>query len=141
MDFTPFFEKNTIQSQFREKWKYEILGQIELKKHEDFDKLAKNCEIFGKTNKINFEGFGIFCIFTRLSPRKSVIIFDEVQECPLARQAIKKLVKDHRYDYIETGSLISIKKKKTKNIRIPSEETCIQWITRNSAGLWATPLR
>ena len=61
MDFTPFFEKNTIQSQFREKWKYEILGQIELKKHEDFDKLAKkNCEIFGKTNKINFEGFGIF---------------------------------------------------------------------------------
>ena len=62
---------------------------------------------------------------TRLIPRKSVIIFDEVQECPLARQAIKKLVKDHRYDYIETGSLISIKKK-TKNIRIPSEETRIE---------------
>ena len=51
---------------------------------------------------------------TRLTPRKSVIIFDEVQDCPLARQAIKKLVKDQRYDYIETGSLISIKKK-TKN--------------------------
>lgn len=62
---------------------------------------------------------------TRLIPRKSVIIFDEVQECPLARQAIKKLVKDHRYDYIETGSLISIKKK-TKKIRIPSEETRIE---------------
>ncbi len=62
---------------------------------------------------------------TRLIPRKSVIIFDEVQECPLARQAIKKLVKDHRYDYIETGSLISIKKN-TKNIRIPSEETRIE---------------
>lgn len=62
---------------------------------------------------------------TRLIPRKSVIIFDEVQECPLARQAIKKLVKDHRYDYIETGSLISIKKK-TKNIRIPSEETRLE---------------
>ena len=62
---------------------------------------------------------------TRLTPRKSVIIFDEVQECPLARQAIKKLVKDHRYDYIETGSLISIKKK-TKNIRIPSEETRVE---------------
>ena len=62
---------------------------------------------------------------TRLTPRKSVIIFDEVQECPLARQAIKKLVKDHRYDYIETGSLISIKKN-TKNIRIPSEETRIE---------------
>ena len=62
---------------------------------------------------------------TRLTPRKSVIIFDEVQDCPLARQAIKKLVKDHRYDYIETGSLISIKKK-TKKIRIPSEETRIE---------------
>ena len=62
---------------------------------------------------------------TRLTPRKSVIIFDEVQECPLARQAIKKLVKDHRYDYIETGSLISIKKN-TKNIRIPSEEIRIE---------------
>ena len=45
-----------------------------------------------------------------LHERKSLIIFDEVQLCPLARQAIKSLVKDHRYDYIETGSLISIKK-------------------------------
>lgn len=62
---------------------------------------------------------------TRLKPRKSVIIFDEVQDCPLARQAIKKLVKDHRYDYIETGSLMSIKKN-TKNIRIPSEETRLE---------------
>ena len=62
---------------------------------------------------------------TKLTPRKSVIIFDEVQDCPLARQAIKKLVKDHRYDYIETGSLLSIKKK-TKKIRIPSEETRIE---------------
>lgn len=61
---------------------------------------------------------------TRLTVRKSVIIFDEVQNCPMARQAIKKLVKDHRYDYIETGSLISIKKY-TKGIRIPSEETRI----------------
>ena len=56
-----------------------------------------------------------------LKKRKSVIIFDEVQNCPLARQAIKYLVKDGRYDYIETGSLISIKKN-TKNITIPSEE-------------------
>ena len=62
---------------------------------------------------------------TRLAVRKSVIIFDEVQDCPKARQAIKKLVKDHRYDYIETGSLISIKKN-TKNIRIPSEETRLE---------------
>ena len=56
-----------------------------------------------------------------LKERRSVIIFDEAQKCPLARQAIKYLVKDGRYDYIETGSLISIKKN-TKNITIPSEE-------------------
>lgn len=53
--------------------------------------------------------------------RKSVIVFDEVQNCPMARQAIKYLVADGRYDYIETGSLVSIKKH-TANITIPSEE-------------------
>ena len=57
----------------------------------------------------------------RLEERNSVIIFDEVQLFPLARQAIKSLVRDHRYDYIETGSLISIKKN-VKDILIPSEE-------------------
>lgn len=56
-----------------------------------------------------------------LEKRKSVIIFDEVQKCPNARQAIKYLVQDGRYDYIETGSLISIKQN-TKGITIPSEE-------------------
>ena len=60
-----------------------------------------------------------------LKPRKSVIIFDEVQKCPMARQAIKYLVEDGRYDYIETGSLISIKKN-TEGITIPSEEDRIQ---------------
>lgn len=43
---------------------------------------------------------------TDLHERDSVIIFNEVQLCPKARQAIKHLVKDYRYDYIETGSLI-----------------------------------
>lgn len=56
-----------------------------------------------------------------LHERKSLIIFDEVQLCPKARQAIKALVQDHRYDYLETGSLISIKKN-VKEILIPSEE-------------------
>lgn len=56
-----------------------------------------------------------------LKERKSVIVFDEVQKCPKARQAIKYLVADGRYDYVETGSLISIKKN-TKDITIPSEE-------------------
>ena len=46
----------------------------------------------------------------RLYNKESLIIFDEVQLFPKARQAIKHLVKDHRYDYIETGSLLSIKK-------------------------------
>lgn len=59
-----------------------------------------------------------------LKERKSVIIFDEIQKCPAVRQAIKYLVKDHRYDYIETGSLLSIRKN-TKDIVIPSEETRI----------------
>lgn len=58
---------------------------------------------------------------TDLIERKSLIIFDEVQLCPKARQAIKFLIKDHRYDYIETGSLISIRKN-VKDILIPSEE-------------------
>jgi predicted AAA+ superfamily ATPase len=58
----------------------------------------------------------------QLIERKSVIIFDEVQKQPLARQAIKHLVKDHRYDYIETGSLISIRRN-IIDIVIPSEET------------------
>lgn len=58
---------------------------------------------------------------TTLYHRESVIIFDEVQQCPKARQAIKYLVQDGRYDYIETGSLISIKQH-TQHITIPSEE-------------------
>ena len=56
-----------------------------------------------------------------LYKRESLIVFDEVQLCPKARQAIKKLVEDGRYDYIETGSLISIRKN-VKDILIPSEE-------------------
>ena len=53
--------------------------------------------------------------------RRSLVIFDEVQKCPKARQMIKYLVKDGRYDYIETGSLLSIKANVSK-IVIPSEE-------------------
>lgn len=56
-----------------------------------------------------------------LYERESLIIFDEVQLCPRARSAIKYLVADRRYDYIETGSLISIKNN-VENILIPSEE-------------------
>ena len=72
-----------------------------------------------------------------LHERKSLIIFDEVQLCPLARQAIKSLVKDHRYDYIETGSLISIKKN-VQDILIPSEERKISMYPMDyEEFLWA----
>ena len=72
-----------------------------------------------------------------LIERKSLIIFDEVQRCPLARQAIKHLVKDHRYDYIETGSLISIKKN-VSNIVIPRKKRRINMYPMdNEECLWA----
>ena len=57
----------------------------------------------------------------KLYERETLIILDEVQLCPRARSAIKYLVADGRYDYLETGSLMSIKKN-VKDILIPSEE-------------------
>lgn len=62
---------------------------------------------------------------TQLYPRESIIIFDEVQLFPKAREAIKYLVADGRYDFVETGSLISIKEN-VKDIVIPSEERHIK---------------
>ena len=72
-----------------------------------------------------------------LYERESLIIFDEIQFCPKARQAIKHLVADHRYDYLETGSLISIKKN-VKDILIPSEEDSIEMVPMDyEEFLWA----
>lgn len=80
-------------------------------------------DLFNDISDLNRLFFRLqFLYDVQLKERKSAIIFDEVQNCPRARQAIKKLVKDGRYDYIETGSLLSIKKN-IKGIRIPSEET------------------
>ena len=62
---------------------------------------------------------------TTLHKRSSVIIFDEVQQFPRARQLVKYLVEDGRYDYIETGSLIRLKKN-VKDIIIPSEEEHVE---------------
>ena len=73
---------------------------------EDVDTLLQNIQLHYKK---------------QLTPRRSLIIFDEVQKCPRAREAIKALVADHRFDYLETGSLISIKKN-VDGILIPSEE-------------------
>jgi len=73
-----------------------------------------------------------------LHKRESVIILDEIQLQPKVRQAIKYLVADGRYDYIETGSLLSIKKN-TKNIVIPSEEWKIPVYPMDfEEFLWAT---
>ena len=73
----------------------------------------------------------------KLYERESLIIFDEIQFCPRARGAIKHLVNDHRYDYIETGSLISIKKN-VKDILIPSEEEKIKMLPMDfEEFLWA----
>ena len=73
----------------------------------------------------------------KLYTRESIIIFDEVQLCPRARAAIKYLVADGRYDYMETGSLVSIKKN-VKNIVIPSEERHIKMFPMDfEEFLWA----
>ena len=82
-------------------------------------------ELFSHISDLNYFFLRIQSLFNvSLHDRNSVIVFDEVQLYPPARQAIKHLVKDHRYDYIETGSLLSIKKN-VKGIVIPSEETRI----------------
>lgn len=80
-------------------------------------------ELFSHISDLNFFFLRLQSLFgVSLHERKSVIVFDEVQLFPPARQAIKHLVKDRRYDYMETGSLLSIKKN-VKDIVIPSEET------------------
>lgn len=82
--------------------------------------------LFSDLSDLNYIFLRLQMIYhVNLVERKSVIVFDEVQMQPLARQAIKHLVKDRRYDYIETGSLLSIKKN-IKDIVIPSEETRLQ---------------
>mgnify|MGYP001771281649 FL=1 len=109
--------KSTIAEEFaRNEYKSYILI--------DFSKVSKEVsDLFNDISDLNYLFIRLQFIFqVELHERESVIIFDEVQLQPLARQAIKHLVKDHRYDYIETGSLISVRSK-SKNIIIPSEET------------------
>ena len=83
-------------------------------------------ELFSRINDLDYFFFQLqFLTGGRLFQRESLIVFDEVQLYPPARQAIKALVADGRYDYIETGSFISIRKN-LENILIPSEEKKIQ---------------
>jgi uncharacterized protein len=92
----------------------------------DFSTCSKEVKnLFNDISDLNYIFLRLQLIYSvNLVARKSLIIFDEVQFQPLARQAIKSLVKDHRYDYIETGSLISIRKN-VEGILIPSEEKSI----------------
>lgn len=96
-------------------------------------------ELFSDISDLNYLFIRLQLIFhVDLHERNSVIIFDEVQQEKRARQAIKFLVADHRYDYIETGSLISISKN-IEGISIPSEETRIQMFPMDwEEFLWAT---
>lgn len=106
----------------------------------DFSKASKEVrELFDDVSDLDYIFLRLQLIYkTDLYERDSVIIFDEVQLCPMARQAIKHLVKDHRYDYIETGSLISIQKN-IKDILIPSEERKISMFPMDfEEFLWAT---
>ncbi len=106
----------------------------------DFSKASKEVkELFDDVSDLDYVFLRLQLIYgVDLLERESAIIFDEVQLCPMARQAIKHLVKDHRYDYIETGSLISIKKN-IKDILIPSEERKISMLPMDfEEFLWAT---
>ena len=93
----------------------------------DFNKASKETKsLFDDLSSLDFIFLRLQAQYgVQLYKRQSVIVFDEVQKCPNARQAIKYLVEDGRYDYIETGSLISIHKN-TKDITIPSEEERVQ---------------
>ena len=109
--------KSTIVKQFAEN-EYDTYILI------DFSKVKKEIlALFEDLSDLEYIFMRLQLYYNvRLTERKSVIVFDEVQKQPLARQAIKHLVADGRYDYIETGSLISIKQN-VKDIILPSEET------------------
>lgn len=108
--------KSTVVKEFAER-EYKTYILI------DFSRASKEIiELFDDMYDLNFFFFRLQQMFgVALHQRESLIVLDEVQLCPKARQAIKHLVADGRYDYVETGSLISIRKH-TKDILIPSEE-------------------
>ncbi len=91
---------------------------------DDLKKIFKN---INPTNKLSMDQFfsDLFLLCGKTLKKGDLIIFDEVQFFPLARQSIKALVADGRFDYIETGSLISIREN-TQDIQIPSEERRIE---------------
>lgn len=124
--------KSTVATEFAKK-EYRSFIMI------DFAEVGSDIiSLFDDIRNLNFLFLQLQSLYgTSLYKRESVIIFDEIQKCPKARQAIKYLVKDGRYDYIETGSLMSIRKYK-RGIMIPSEETRITMFPMDyEEFLWA----
>ena len=106
----------------------------------DFNQVGPEITDLFDMNLRDFDSFFMYlsaAFNVKLYKRESLIIFDEVQLYPRARAAIKYLVADGRYDYIETGSLMSIKKN-VKNIVIPSEERHVKMYPMDfEEFLWA----
>lgn len=106
----------------------------------DFNLVSKSIKDLFENDLDNLDRFFMYLSnYTgkTLYTRDTLIVFDEVQQYPKARAAIKYLVKDGRYDYIETGSLISIKKN-VEGIVIPSEEEHIKMFPMDfEEFLWA----
>lgn len=109
--------KSTLAEEFaRKEYRSYILIDFAVAPAEVYD-------LFKDISDLNYIFLRLQLIYqVQLIERNSVIIFDEIQKAPLARQAIKYLVKDHRYDYIETGSLITVHKSSV-DILLPSEES------------------
>lgn len=94
-------------------------------------------ELFKDLKDLDLFFSNFFLLAGKTLEKGSLIIFDEIQFCPLARQGIKRFVQDGRYDYIETGSLLSIRDN-TDDISIPSEERRIEMFPMDyEEFLWA----
>lgn len=104
------FGKNEYRSVMLIDFSSPVAGTLRI--FEDFGNASRLDEFFNQLSVL---------YSVRLYPHQTLIIFDEIQKYPKARELIKHLVADNRYDYIETGSLISIKQN-VKDILIPSEE-------------------
>lgn len=118
------FAKNEYKSYLLVDFSYPRPGLLELFKEDSYDLdvfFAKLAALYGK----------------RLHRRESLVIFDEVQLYPPARQLIKQLIADGRYDYLETGSLISLRKN-VQDILVPSEEEHLEMFPMDfEEFLWA----
>ena len=122
----------------------EFFGENEFPAYKTIDFSKESNDVINAFNDLSkiekfFENL-FLALGINVLPTGSLLIFDEVQFCPKARQAIKTLVADGRYYYLETGSLVSVKEN-TQDILIPSEEEAIQMYPMDyEEFLWACGL-